>query len=99
MKVRSIITAMIALFFINNVLADTFSKEISETRLSEAPFISDIIIHAYNENPLIRAAHDNWRAAVENYRAATGYPDPQVMITYFPVIVRSVYIFRFSGPA
>ncbi|MCP4110971.1 MAG: TolC family protein [Desulfobacteraceae bacterium] len=83
-----IIHVMIAMVFLcisfTSSSAETFSTEISETQVSETPAISDFIVRAYHGNPSIQAARENWKAAVENYRLATGYPDPQVMLTYFP---------------
>jgi outer membrane protein TolC len=39
---------------------------------------------AYHQSPAIAAAREAWRAKVEHYRVATGLPDPQLMMTYFP---------------
>ncbi len=87
-KMRAIIPTMITMLFLCSSLipssAEAFSTEVSETRISESPAISDFIVRAYHENPSIQAARENWKAAMENYRVVTGYPDPQVMITYFP---------------
>ena len=55
-----------------------------ETRLTREVALADLITYAYRENPSIMMAREEWRAAVEKYRVATGYPDPQVMVTYFP---------------
>lgn len=46
--------------------------------------LPELIAQAYENSPSIRAAREQWRAAVEKYRLATAYPDPQLMITYFP---------------
>jgi outer membrane protein TolC len=54
------------------------------TRLTREAALADLITYAYRENPSIMMAREEWRAAVEKYRVATGYPDPQVMVTYFP---------------
>lgn len=54
------------------------------TQLPDPVTASDLIVHAYDANPDIASARAGWRAAVEQYRVATGYPDPQLMVTYFP---------------
>lgn len=56
----------------------------SEARLSAPVTVSGLILYAYDTNPGIASARANWRAAVEQVRIATGYPDPQLMVTYFP---------------
>ncbi len=55
-----------------------------EERLAEQPAIPELVIYAYEYNPSIQAAREGWRATVEQYRVATGYPDPQLMATYYP---------------
>ncbi|MFW6373628.1 MAG: TolC family protein [Thermodesulfobacteriota bacterium] len=55
-----------------------------EERLAEQPAIPELVIYAYEHNPSIQAAREGWRATVEQYRVATGYPDPQLMATYYP---------------
>lgn len=45
---------------------------------------SDLIGYAYKENPSIQEAREAWKAVVEDYRLATGYPDPELNFTYFP---------------
>jgi len=46
--------------------------------------LEDLINYAYEHNPSIRAARQEWRATLENYRIVTGYPDPQFNFTYYP---------------
>jgi outer membrane protein TolC len=46
--------------------------------------LADLVEQAYTRNPSIQQAREAWRATVENYRVATGYPDPQLMVTWFP---------------
>ncbi|MGA6925991.1 MAG: TolC family protein [Desulfosarcina sp.] len=46
--------------------------------------LSDLIDQAYAHNPSILQARESWRATVENYRVTTGYPDPQLMVTWYP---------------
>ncbi len=46
--------------------------------------LADLVEHAYTHNPSIQQAREAWRATVENYRVTTGYPNPQLMVTWFP---------------
>jgi outer membrane protein TolC len=46
--------------------------------------LADLIDDAYAHNPSIQQAREAWRATVENYRVTTGYPDPQLVVTWFP---------------
>jgi len=55
-----------------------------ESRLTESPGPANFVAYAYQANPSIRKARESWRATVEKYRIATGLPDPQLMVTYFP---------------
>jgi cobalt-zinc-cadmium efflux system outer membrane protein len=55
-----------------------------DLRLTNTVRLADLIDHAYAHNPSIQQAREAWRANVENYRVTTGYPDPQLMITWFP---------------
>ena len=53
-------------------------------RLADTVRLADLVEHAYAHNPSIQQAREAWRATVENYRITTGYPDPQLMVTWFP---------------
>ncbi|NOY46047.1 MAG: TolC family protein [Deltaproteobacteria bacterium] len=55
-----------------------------EARLRSGPSVADLVTYAYQTNPKIAAARQRWKAVVERYRVSTAYPDPQVMVTYFP---------------
>lgn len=46
--------------------------------------VNDLAVLAYESNPEIVAAREDWRAKIEKYNISTAYPDPQFMITYFP---------------
>ena len=46
--------------------------------------LADLIDDAYAHNPSIQQAREAWKATVEDYRVTTGYPDPQLMVTWFP---------------
>jgi len=56
----------------------------TEQTLEATPTVADLAAYAYRTNPTILAAREGWRAKVESYRVTTGYPDPQVMVTWFP---------------
>ncbi|WP_035802882.1 TolC family protein [Deferrisoma camini] len=55
-----------------------------EARLRSGPSVADLVTYAYQTNPKIAAARQKWKSVVERYRVSTAYPDPQVMVTYFP---------------
>lgn len=46
--------------------------------------LADLIDEAYANNPSILQAREMWRATVENHRVTTAYPNPQLMVTWFP---------------
>jgi len=52
-----------------------FSKELS---------LSDLLEYAYGANPSITASKESWKVFIENYRIGKSYPDPKLMVTYFP---------------
>ncbi len=58
--------------------------EALEARIRQGPSVADLVEYAYRNNPEIRAARERWKAVVERYRVTTGYPDPQITVTYFP---------------
>ena len=55
-----------------------------DARLTQTVTIADLVGYAYRENPSILSAKEAWKATVEKYRLAAGYPDPQFTVTYFP---------------
>lgn len=46
--------------------------------------LDDLVAHARNYNPDIQTAKEAWHATRQNLGIASAYPDPQLMITYFP---------------
>jgi len=58
--------------------------EASQEESAEIVSVSDLIAQAYEKNPMIQAAREDWRGIIGNYRMVTSYPDPQFMVTYFP---------------
>ena len=55
-----------------------------DTRLTQTVTVADLVTYAYHKNPSILSAKEAWKATVEKYRLAGGYPDPQLSATYFP---------------
>jgi outer membrane protein TolC len=55
-----------------------------DARLMGTVTIQDLIAFAYQNNPSIQKAHEAWRETTEQYRITTGYPDPELKVTYFP---------------
>ncbi|MFK5954754.1 MAG: TolC family protein [Desulfobacterium sp.] len=54
---------------------ELFTKKVS---------LDQVLAYATGNNPSIQAEIEKWRAVVEKYRVATAYPDPQLMVTWFP---------------
>ena len=76
-------TALTLGAFSTGLAADANRSEL-EARLAAGPAVGDLVSYAYQNNPTIQAAWQGWRAVVEKYRVSTTYPDPQLMVTYFP---------------
>jgi outer membrane protein TolC len=55
-----------------------------DIRLTQTVTVADLVAYAYRKNPSIMSAKEAWKATVEKYRLASGYPDPQFSATYFP---------------
>ena len=55
-----------------------------DARLTQTATIRDLIQYAYAQNPSIQEAREAWQATVENFRLVTGYPDPELMVSYYP---------------
>ena len=55
-----------------------------EAEIRKSALIGDLIEYAYQENPSIQVARETWQATIESFRVATGYPDPELMVTYYP---------------
>lgn len=60
-----------------------------ESGLRRNVSVADLVTYARETNPDIRAARQRLKAAEESYRVETGYPDPQVMVTYFPAPIET----------
>jgi len=46
--------------------------------------LKTIIEYAHEHSPAIIAAKGEWLATLESYRVTTSYPDPEMMVTWFP---------------
>ena len=66
------------------------ADETKQARLSGGPDLAQkisipaLLNYAYDNNPSIKSAKQAWRSQIEKYRVVTGYPDPQLSVTYFP---------------
>ncbi|MBW2592760.1 MAG: TolC family protein [Deltaproteobacteria bacterium] len=63
---------------------DVKKMEDIENRLSTDVFLSDLLNYAYLKNPSIIASKELWKVFIENYRIGKSYPDPRLIMTYFP---------------
>ncbi len=59
-------------------------SELAKPGFSEPIRLYKLLNHAYMHNPSIRQAKESWRVTVESYRIKTGFPEPQLMMTWFP---------------
>lgn len=86
-SIRRVMGSLAAILLLASTgsLAGGFNpSEADERQPAATIFLNDLIEHAYAHNPAIQQAREMWRATVENYRVTTGYPDPQLMVTWFP---------------
>ena len=90
MRAAAIVLVMIMVFVFENAAAEGDDssapdglENLSE-KIEKRPTIPELVLYAYEHNPSIQAARKGWRATVEQYRVATGYPDPQLIATYYP---------------
>jgi outer membrane protein, heavy metal efflux system len=55
-----------------------------EGQIQKQATIDGLTTYALKNNPEIQAAREKLRVVTEFYRINTAYPDPQLMVTYFP---------------
>jgi outer membrane protein, heavy metal efflux system len=55
-----------------------------ELKFAQEITIPELVLYAYDNNPEILAAKQAWKSASEKYRVVTGYPNPEISVTYFP---------------
>jgi outer membrane protein TolC len=65
---------------------NTYQVQHSETqlKLTREITIPELVLYAYDHNPEILAAKQAWKSVSEKYGIVTGYPDPEISVTYFP---------------
>jgi outer membrane protein TolC len=87
---RKIVSVMLVglsmVFLLDSVSFAAGKEELAriETRFSEDLFLPDLLKYAYESNPSVTASKESWKMFIENYRLGKSYPDPQLMMTYFP---------------
>jgi len=64
--------------------ADEKPMDMLERRLKAGPGLSDLITYAYETSPMIKASRAAWKESLEKYRVDTAYPDPEIVLTYWP---------------
>jgi len=82
-------SALFLMIFLSFPMTLSFAEDAKKiediaNRFSEKLFLSDLLAYAYVTNPSIASSKESWKMAIENYRIGKSYPDPQLMVTYFP---------------
>jgi outer membrane protein TolC len=72
------------LIFLSFFRVEQTKAQASDDVLSHEISISKLSAYAFENNPEIHAAKQDWTATLEKYRVVTGYPDPQISVTYYP---------------
>ncbi len=90
---------MLLTFFIFLTISNSLGVQVAafeqnggdQTRLSEIELnlaheitIQDLVLYAYDHNPEILAAKQAWKSVSQKHGVVTGYPDPEISVTYFP---------------
>ena len=83
MKLRQWIVIAVCMLFLGSG-KPAYSLDEPDYLFREQVALEDLIDYALQKNPSIRAVREAWRATVENFRVVTGYPDPQLMFSYYP---------------
>jgi outer membrane protein, heavy metal efflux system len=60
-----------------------------ELKLAQEITIAELVLYAYDHNPEILATKQAWKSKSEKYGVVTGYPDPEISVTYFPKPIES----------
>ena len=81
-----ILTAMLGCFLsiLPTAMGASSNPSEIEGRIRKQATIDDLTIYAINNNPDVKAAREQLRAVVESLGVNTAYPDPQLLVTYFP---------------
>ena len=84
----SIVVAVLLSFsqFISSVYAETHQNVANPEayKLDTNVTLNQLIEYAIQSNTKIVEAREAWKATIEGRRVATGLPDPQFMVTYYP---------------
>ncbi|MBW2368575.1 MAG: TolC family protein [Deltaproteobacteria bacterium] len=80
----SLIVLAIAVWLPSQLYATEREASLLEARISEKITLSDLETYALENNPGIQEAHQKWLSVLESRRIVEGYPDPELMVTYFP---------------
>jgi len=84
MSLMLLLVGIVPLTVVSVKAEDTDPVAEETDRLSGTVRLADLIEYAYAHNPAIVQAREAWRATVENHRVATAYPEPQLMVTWYP---------------
>lgn len=80
--------AMVSVIFLALSTADAAdsARDVDEleARIRQIVTVEDLLAYAKEKNPNVESARQRAKAAKEVYRIDTGFPDPQMMVTYFP---------------
>jgi outer membrane protein, heavy metal efflux system len=86
----ALIVAMFLMAHSSMVLsADPAGLEELEKRLVKGASAADLVAYAFQTNPSLQEARESWKAVVERHRITTAYPDPQILMTYFPTPIET----------
>jgi outer membrane protein TolC len=83
MKLRQWIVILVCMQLLGSG-KPAYSLDEPDNLFREKVALEDLIHYALQKNPSIRAVREAWRATIENFRVVTGYPDPQLMVSYYP---------------
>ncbi len=72
------------IFFVFCADAEESDTDSPADQIAQGAGLSDLLKHAYENSPAIKAAREEWRESIEQYRVNTAYPDPQITVTYWP---------------
>lgn len=77
-----IIPPVLVLFLLTMPVRTALSEG-TNIQLAGRVTVEGLVAYAYQNNPRIRQAREEWRETIEQYRISTGYPDPEMRFTYF----------------
>jgi outer membrane protein TolC len=86
-RISLVVTVLLSYFqIISSAYAETTQKVVDQNAddLENNVTLNRLIEHAIQSNTKIVEAREAWKATIEGRRVATGLPDPQFMVTYYP---------------